>query len=178
LARHNFSSVFRTIYLRVRFFISAFFEANWEIKFLFLYSGVLPKFTQQKKVMPYRARSMQEKKIRLYPLIATFSDSSCKQSKPQTTKTTQNKLIQKFLLRVFFFCTLFRKYRLNQPAFYQRLLQFPYLLYADKGRFNRIIRQKGRQTIDCTLTNALFHNLYVIELPQNNIVSMSRLPKN
>jgi len=96
LARHNFSSVFRTIYLRVRFFISAFFEANWEIKFLFLYSGVLPKFISTKKLMPYRARSMQEKKIRLYPLIATFSDSSCKQSKPQTTKTTQNKLIQKF----------------------------------------------------------------------------------
>jgi hypothetical protein len=35
----------------------------------------------------------------------------------------------KILHRVFFFfCTLSRKYSLNQPAFSQMLLQFPYLL--------------------------------------------------
>jgi len=36
-------------------------------------------------------------------LIATFSDSTCSQSKLQTMKATQNKFISKILVRVFFF---------------------------------------------------------------------------
>jgi hypothetical protein len=65
-------------------------------------------FSQLKKIMPYRARSMQEKKkicpfraatSRCQPQhtrTATYTTAFCKHFKPQKTKATQNKLIPEF----------------------------------------------------------------------------------
>jgi hypothetical protein len=66
---------------------------------------------------------------------------------PQTLKVKSNpkQAYPKMQLRVFFFyCTLFRKYNLNQLAFNQILLQFPYLLSADKDRLAELSGKKGK----------------------------------
>jgi hypothetical protein len=63
----------------------------------------------------------------------------------QTLKSKNNpkQAYPKKQLRVFFFfCTLFRKYSLNQPAFCQLLLHFPYLRSADKGRLAELSGKK------------------------------------
>jgi hypothetical protein len=69
---------------------------------------------------------MQKSESRSTPTTQKTTKNNPNQKNSQThnplevlykkTTTTQNKLTQKFLHQVFFFCTVSRKYSLNQPT--------------------------------------------------------------
>jgi hypothetical protein len=69
----------------------------------------------------------------LQPIQAPINESNPKQA------------YSKILHQVFFFfCTVSRKYSLNQPAFSQMHLRFPYLRSAHKGRMAELSGKKRK----------------------------------
>jgi len=81
---------------------------------------------------------------------ATHPNSTIHNRNLQTIQALNNEsnlkqAYSEILLRVFFFfCTVFKKYSLNQPAFSQLRLQFPYLGYANKGRLAELPGKKRK----------------------------------
>jgi len=97
---------------------------------------------------------LEEEKLPFLTHFNQFRPAPATNPNPKRRIQLKTSLL-KILLRVFFFCTVFPKYSLNQPAFCLLRLRDPYLLSADKGRSTELSGQKKNQTTSFTFHKTL-----------------------